>query len=90
MESFCKLIEFHFALISLKKAYRLKQKLCSQRIQLDQTDEEKPLAKREFYAKAGFPVVTMCVDGTEEDFFYCNRKDYFRINFMLMLRVLVN
>lgn len=70
----------------------MQRKLCSQWIRFELTEEEKAQAKREFYAKAGFPGVTMCVDGThikiikpsEEAFLFYNRKGYFSINAMVV------
>lgn len=70
----------------------MQTKLCPQWIQFDQGEEEKIEAKRDFYSKAGFPGVTMCVDGThikiikpsKEDFLYYNRKGFFSINAMVV------
>ncbi|XP_049301914.1 putative nuclease HARBI1 [Bactrocera dorsalis] len=70
----------------------MQRKLCPEWIKFDQSEEEKIQAKQEFYAKASFPGVIMCVDGThikivkpsEEGFLYYNRKGFYSINAMVV------
>ncbi|XP_018801299.1 PREDICTED: putative nuclease HARBI1 isoform X2 [Bactrocera latifrons] len=70
----------------------MQRKLCREWIKFDQSEEEKMQAEQEFYAKASFPGVIICVDGThikivkpsEEGFLYYNRKGFYSINAILV------
>lgn len=70
----------------------LERKLCPVWIKLEMNDAEKKQAKMNFYRKARFPGVVMCIDGThvkivppkEEKHLYYNQKGYFSINVMLV------
>ncbi|XP_049308863.1 putative nuclease HARBI1 isoform X2 [Bactrocera dorsalis] len=69
----------------------MQQKLCPQWIKYEQSEIEKQEAKQNFFTKAGFPGVIMCVDGTHiklikpsnEPFLYYNRKGFYSINAMV-------
>ncbi|XP_055912672.1 putative nuclease HARBI1 [Eupeodes corollae] len=70
----------------------LERKLCPKWINLNMNDVETIEAKGEFYSKAGFPSVVMCVDGThinivapaQEKALFYNRKGNFSLNVMLI------
>ncbi|XP_050340549.1 putative nuclease HARBI1 [Bactrocera neohumeralis] len=70
----------------------MQQELCPQWIKFEQNEIEKQEAKQDFFTKAGFPGVIMCVDGThiklikpsDEPFPYYNRKGFYSINAMVV------
>ncbi|XP_055920582.1 putative nuclease HARBI1 [Eupeodes corollae] len=70
----------------------LERRLCHLWIQLEMTETEKRQAKREFYSRASFPGVIMCVDGThinivapsEEKGLYYNRDAGYPLELWLM------
>lgn len=70
----------------------MQRKLCPQWIKFEQSEIEKQEAKQDFFTKAGFPGVIMCVDGThikiikpsDEPFLYYNRKGFYSINAMVV------